>query len=106
MAIFDKILGAAHNHPTVNNLADKLGIDPADAERAIAALGEAHNQDGDTVDLAAARTGMDRGTLSQIVEHIGGESSLARFSQMLDADHDGNPLDDLADHASRLFGKN
>lgn len=106
MALFDKILGAAHDHPTVNNMADKLGIPSADAERAIAALAEAHHHEGETVELAATKTGMDRGMLSQIVEQIGGEGSLARFAQILDADHDGNPFDDLADGAGRLFGKN
>lgn len=81
-------------------------IDQATAEKAIAALGEAHHEQGDTVELAAAKTGVDAGMLSKIVEQIGGEGSLSRFSQMLDADHDGNPFDDLAGHVSKLFGKN
>lgn len=106
MGLFDQLLGAAHNHPTVKNMADKLGIDQATAEKAIAALGEAHHEQGDTVELAAAKTGVDAGMLSKIVEQIGGEGSLSRFSQMLDADHDGNPFDDLAGHVSKLFGKN
>ncbi|WP_374406080.1 hypothetical protein [Pelagerythrobacter sp.] len=106
MALFDKLLGAAHNHPTVKNMADKLGIDSADAEKAIAALGEAHHEPGDTVGLASEKTGLDTGTLQQIVEQIGGEGSLARFSQILDQDHDGNPFDDVAGFAGKLFGKN
>lgn len=105
MGLFDQLLGAAHNHPTVKNMADKLGIDSATAEKAIAALGESHHQEGDTVELAAARTGLDQGTLNQIVEQIGGEGSLARFTQILDADHDGNPFDDIAGMAGKLFGK-
>lgn len=106
MAIFDSILGAAHDHPTLKNMAEKLGIDPREAEQAVAALGEAHHQDGDTVALAAAKTGLPPQTLNQIVEQIGGEGSLARFSQMLDADHDGNPFDDIGGFAGKLFGKN
>ena len=106
MSLFDTILGAAYNHPTLKNMADKLGIDPADAEKAVAALGEAHRAPGDTVELAAAKTGMSQGTLSQIVEQIGGEGSLSKFASMLDADHDGNPLDDIAGFAGKLFGKN
>lgn len=105
MALFDQLLGAAHDHPTVKNMADKLGIDPAEAEKAIAALGAAHHEDGDTVGLAAQKTGLDAGVLQQIVEQIGGEGSLARFSQILDQDHDGNPFDDVAGFASGLFGK-
>lgn len=95
MGLFDNILGAAHDHPTVKNMADKLGIDARQAEQAIAALGEAHTQPGDTVQQAADRTGLDSGTLNQIVQQIGGEGSLARFAQILDADHDGNPFDDI-----------
>ena len=58
MSLFDRILGDAHDHPTLKNMADKLGIDQRQAEQAIAALGEAHQQDGDTVTLAAERTGL------------------------------------------------
>ena len=105
MGLFDQLLNAAHDHPTVANMADKLGIDSAQAERAIAALGAAHHEDGDTVQLAAAKTGLDAGILQQVVEQIGGEGSLARFAQILDADHDGNPFDDIAGMASKFFGK-
>lgn len=106
MSIFDKIMGAAHDHPTVKNLADKIGVDPATAEKAIAALADAHHQDGDTVGLAAKRTGIDESVLVQVREAVGGEGSLAKFMQILDADHDGNPLDDIAGFAGKLFGKN
>lgn len=106
MGLFDQLLGAAQNHSDVANMAAKLGIDPAMAEKAIAALGEAHHQDGDTVDLAAARTGLDAGVLNQVMEHVGGEGALARFGQILDADGDGNPFDDIAGLAGKLFGKN
>ena len=106
MSIFDQILGAAQNHPEVKNMADKLGIDQATAEKAIAALGEAHQIDGDTVEVAANKTGLDAGILNQIMEQVGGEGALARFNQILDADGDGNPFDDIAGFASKLFGKN
>jgi hypothetical protein len=105
MALFDQILGQVRDHPEIANLAAKVGIDPKLAEQAVAALGEAHQQPGDTVQQAAARTGLDAGTVSQIVGHIGGEGSLGRFAAMLDQDGDGNPLDDLAGLASKLFGK-
>ncbi len=95
MGLFDAILGHAHNHPTLKNMAEKLGINQEEAEQAIAALGEAHQQDGDTVSLAADRTGLSSETLNRIVEQIGGEGSLAQFGQMLQADHDGNPFDNF-----------
>lgn len=105
MAAFDNILGKVTGHPEMANMAEKLGLDPAVAEKAVAALGEAHAEPGDTVGLAAAKTGLDTGTLSQIVEQIGGEGALGRFTQMLDSDGDGNPLNDIAGMAGKLFGK-
>lgn len=105
MSIFEQILGAAHDHPTVKNLAEKLGIDAATAERAIAALTEGHQAEGDTLDVAADKSGLDTGILSQVMEHVGGEGSLTGFTQMLDKDHDGSPLDDIADMAGGLLGK-
>jgi hypothetical protein len=105
MALFDDILGKIGDHPEIANMAAKLGIDPKLAEQAVAALGEAHQQPGDTVQEAAAETGLDSGVVSQIVEHIGGEGSLGQFAAMLDQDGDGNPLDDIAGFASKLFGR-
>lgn len=89
----------------VANLAERVGIDPAMAERAIAALGITHQQEGDTVELAAEQTGMDTNVLNQIVEHIGGEGSLTSFANMIDRDGDGNPLDDIANMAKGLFNR-
>jgi ATP phosphoribosyltransferase regulatory subunit HisZ len=119
VSLFDSILKNIAGSPDdVANLAAKVGIDPGIAEKAIAALGQSHQMQGDTVELAAAKTGLDTGTLSQIVEQIGGEGSLMEFAntlkdhpqaasilQALDRDHDGNPLNDIAGMASGLFGK-
>ena len=105
MALFDEILGKVSGLPELTNLAAKVGIDPKMAEQVVAALGEAHQQPGDTVQQAAAKTGLDAGTVSQIVEHIGGEGSLGKFAAMIDQDGDGNPLDEIAGFAGKLFGK-
>lgn len=106
MSIFDNILKGIGGAPDdVANLAAKLGIEPAMAEKAIAALGQSHQMAGDTVELAAARTGLPSSTLNQIVQSIGGEGSLMQFASMLDLDKDGNPLNDIADMAKGLFGK-
>ncbi|WEK47647.1 MAG: hypothetical protein P0Y56_04970 [Candidatus Andeanibacterium colombiense] len=106
MSVFDSILKSIGGAPDdVANLAAKVGIDPAVAEKAIAALGQAHQLEGDTVEAAAAKTGLPTGTLRQIVEHIGGEGSLMEFANMLDRDGDGNPLNDIAGMAKGLFGK-
>lgn len=107
MSILDGILKNIGGAPDdVANLAEKVGIDPAMAEKAIAALGQSHQMEGDTVELASAKTGLDTGVLSQIVEQIGGEGSLTNFASMLDLDGDGNPIDDVMDMAKGLFGKN
>jgi hypothetical protein len=95
MGLFDAILGHAHDHPTVKNMAEKLGIDQEQAEQAIAALAEAHQQQGDTVSLAADRTGLPSDTLRRVGEQIGGEGSLTQFNQMIEGDHGGNPFDNF-----------
>ncbi|OYX66766.1 MAG: hypothetical protein B7Y88_02720 [Sphingomonadales bacterium 32-64-17] len=117
MSMLDGILKTIAGSPDdVVNLAAKVGIDPAMAEKAIAALGQAHTMQGDTVELASAKTGLDTGTLSQIVEQIGGEGSLTEFANaikndpgsiahLLDRDGDGNPLNDVVGMAKGLFNK-
>ncbi len=106
MSLLDGILKNIGGAPDdVANLAEKVGIDPAMAEKAIATLGQTHQMEGDTVELASAKTGLDTGVLNQIVEQIGGEGSLASFASMLDRDGDGNPIDDVMDMAKGLFGK-
>lgn len=105
MSIFDEVLKSVTGSPDdVTNLARSLGIDPKLAETAISALAKAHPMQGDTVELAAAKTGMDTAVLGQIVSAIGGEGSLGNFASMLDADGDGNPLNDIAGMAGKLFG--
>ena len=106
VGLFDEILKNIGGAPDdVTNLADKIGIDPAMAEKAIAVLGQTHQMQGDTVELASAKTGLDTGVLNQIVQHIGGEGSLGKFAAMIDQDGDGNPLDEIAGFAGKLFGK-
>jgi hypothetical protein len=117
MGLFDSILGSVGG-TDLKNLAAKVGIDPAMAEKAVAALGAAHAQEGDTVKTAAAHTGLDAAVLSQIVGHIGGESSLGHYAQivkdnpqilsevtsMLDRNKDGSAVDDVLGMAGGLFG--
>lgn len=118
MSILDSLLGQVGSNVDVANLASKLGIDPSTAEKAIAALGQAHQEPGDTVEGASAKTGLDSGILGQIVQHIGGEGSLGQFASLLqengaasgllaslDRDGDGNPLNDIAGMAKGFFGK-
>ena len=106
MSILDGILKNIGGAPDdVVNLAKQIGIDPGMVETAIAALGKTHQLDGDTVQLAAEKTGLSPDILNKVVSAIGGEGSLTHFASMLDKDGDGNPLDDVMDMAKGLFGK-
>lgn len=105
MSILDGILKNIGGAPDdVVNLAKQIGIDPSMVETAISALGKTHQLDGDTVTLAAEKTGISPEILSQVVAAIGGEGSLTNFASMLDKDGDGNPLDDIMGMASGLLG--
>jgi len=121
MGLLDGILQQVAGSPdTVADLAAKVGIDPALAEKAVAALGQSHGEAGDTVTLAAEKTGLDSGTIGAVLNQLGGEGALGDIASkiggdklsglvgMLDRDGDGNPLNDLgglADMAKGLFGK-
>ncbi len=118
MSLFDSILGQLGQNVDIASIAGKVGIDPAMAEKAVAALGNAHAQPGDTVEAASAQTGLDAGKLGQIMEQLGGEGALGQLSDklkdnpqlagiasMLDRDGDGNPINDIMGMAKGLFGK-
>jgi hypothetical protein len=105
MSIFNDLLGSIGGGAPadVENLANKVGLSPEVAEQAIAALGAAHQEPGDTVDSAAQATGIDPGTLSQIVSHIGGEGSLGQFAQLIADNPQAQGL--LSNLAGKFFGK-
>lgn len=122
MSMLDGLLGQVAHNVDIKNLAAKVGLTPGQVESAVHALGVAHPAPGDTVETAAASTGLSSDVLQQIVGHIGGEGSLAQFASligasgggaggimgqlggMLDRDGDGNPVNDLAGLAGGLFG--
>jgi hypothetical protein len=118
MSILNTIFGQFGQQVDIANMAEKIGIDPALAEKAVVALGQSHQEEGDTIEGAAARTGLDSGVLGQIVQQIGGEGSLGEFARtlqdhpqassllgLLDRDGDTNPLSNIAGMAKGLFGK-
>ena len=118
MGLLDGILGQMAGHVDLAAIAGQVGIAPELAEQAVAALGQAHPEPGDTVAAAAASTGLDAGVLGQIVQQLGGEGGLGQLSGllkdnpqlagiagMLDRDGDGNPINDVMGMASSLFGK-
>jgi hypothetical protein len=105
MGMLDGLLGKISEHVDISNLATKVGLTPEQAQGAVAALGQSHGEAGDTVALAAAKTGLPTDKLQEIVGQIGGEGSLASFASMIDKDGDGNPLNDITGMLGGLFGK-
>lgn len=118
MSMFDTILKQVAGSPdSIADLAAKVGIDPKMAETALAALGQSHAEPGDTVALAAEKTGMDIGALGSVLSQFGGEGALgdmvgklqgagglSALTGMLDRDGDGNPVNDIMGMASGLLG--
>lgn len=104
MGLLDGLLSQVTENVDVANLAAKVGISPEQAEQAIAALGAAHPEPGDTVETAAAQTGLSSDVLQQIVGHIGGEGSLASFAALLKEQGGDGILGSLGGLVSGLFG--
>jgi ATP phosphoribosyltransferase regulatory subunit HisZ len=101
MSLLDGLLGQIGGDATVQNLAQKVGLTPEQTESAVAALGEAHSADGNTVETAAANTGLPADKLQEIVGHIGGEGSLGQFASLL---QQGGGASGLMGKLSGLFG--
>jgi len=86
MSLLDSILGQVSDNATIQNLAAKVGLSPEEVEQAVAALGQAHVQEGDTIQAASDATGLPSDKLNEIVQHIGGEGSLGRFASLLEGE--------------------
>ena len=89
MSLLDGILNQVSGSATVENLAAKVGLSPEQVEQAVAALGQAHASEGDTVTTAAEQTGLPQDKLQEIVGHIGGEGALGQFASLLQQDSGG-----------------
>jgi ATP phosphoribosyltransferase regulatory subunit HisZ len=92
MSLLNGILNQVSDSATVENLAAKVGLTPEQVEQAVAALGQAHASEGDTVTTAAEQTGLPHDKLKEIVGHIGGEGALGRFASLLQEEGAGGIL--------------
>jgi hypothetical protein len=112
MGMLDGLLGQVAGNVDLANLAAKVGLTLAQVEAAIAALGAAHPQPGDTAGAAAAQTGLPVDALQQIIGHLGGESALGRFADLRSnkgatpSGPDGGIEGMLGGLAGKVIGKN
>ncbi len=104
MGLLDGILGQLGGADQIGKLADQFGISEEQVQTAMAALGKAHAEPGDTVASAAQATGLSADTLQGLLGQIGGDGALSKISGMIDRDGDGNPVDDIMGMAGKLFG--
>ena len=104
MGMLDGLLGQVAGNVDIANLAEKVGLSPEQAEQAIAALGQAHPEPGDTVASAAQSTGLPADTLQQIVGHIGGEGALGRFASLLGEQGGDGGIGGMLGGLSGMFG--
>lgn len=104
MGLLDGLLGQLGGANQIGELASRFGISEEQVQTAMAALGKAHPEPGDTVASAAQATGLSADTLQGILGQIGGEDALGQISQLIDRDGDGNPANDIMGMAGKLFG--
>lgn len=104
MGMLDGILGQIGGADQIGKLAGQFGLSEQQVQMAMAALGKAHAEPGDTVASAAESTGLSPDALQGILGQIGGEGALGQIAGMLDRDGDGNPVDDIMGMAGKLFG--
>jgi hypothetical protein len=83
MSLLDGILSQVSGNASVEGLASRVGLSPDQVEQAIAALGQAHASDGDTVQTAAEQTGLPEDKLQQILGHLGGEGALGQLASIM-----------------------
>ena len=105
MGLLDGILGQVAGNPEIANLAERIGLSPEQVTAAIAALGAAHTQPGDTVAGAANSTGLSPEVLQQILGHLGGEGALGRLGELLGGAQGSGGLGGLGGMLGGLFGK-
>lgn len=110
MSILDPILAPLAGAPdTVLALSQKVGLDPATAEKVIMSLAQAHLAQGDTIAIASQKTGMGKDALSQVVSELGGEETLRAIARGLTGGYAGSGkftlLDELRLILPGVFGK-
>jgi hypothetical protein len=94
MGIFDSMLAEIDCELNAVAISEQLGIPVRKVEQAIAALAAAHSQQGNTVEAAAASSGLSRQQIAEIIDQLGGEVALDKLSGLLGKGPRRNPLTD------------
>lgn len=105
MDFLNNIVGQLGGTDRIAALARQVGLSEAQVRSAMAALGQAAPQPGDTVATAAQSTGLPMDKLNELLAQVGGEDALKKVTGFLDRDGDGSPMNDIMGFAKKFTGK-
>ncbi len=105
MDFLNNIVGQMGGIDKIASLAKQVGLSEAQVKSAMAALGKAAPEPGDTVTTAAQSTGLPMDKLQDLLAKVGGEGAFTKLTGFLDRDGDGNPMNDIMGFAKKFTGK-
>lgn len=105
MDFLNNIVGQLGGVDKIAGLAKQVGLSEEQVQSAMAALGKAAPQPGDTVASAAETTGLPMDKLNDLLAQVGGEDALKKVTGFLDRDGDGNPINDIMGFAKKFTGQ-
>lgn len=105
MDFLNNIVGQLGGTDKIASLAEQVGLSEAQVKAAMAALGKATPQPGDTAASAAQSTGLPLDKLQDLLAQVGGEDALKKIGGFLDRDGDGNPVNDIMGFAKKFTGQ-
>ena len=105
MDFLNNIVGQLGGADKIASLAKQVGLSEAQVQAAMAALGKAAPQPGDTAASAAQSTGLPLDKLQDLLAQVGGEDALKKIGGFLDRDGDGNSVNDIMGFAKKFTGQ-
>jgi DNA-binding phage protein len=105
MDFLNNIVGQLGGTDKIASLARQVGLSEEQVQSAMAALGKAAPQPGDTAASAAQSTGLPLDKLQDLLAQVGGEDALKKVTGFLDRDGDGNPVNDIMGFAKKFTGQ-
>ncbi|KPF75464.1 hypothetical protein IP68_09545 [Blastomonas sp. AAP25] len=105
MDFLNNIVGQLGGVDKIAGLAKQVGLSEEQVQSAMAALGKAAPQPGDTVASAAESTGLPMDKLNDLLAQVGGEDALKKITGFLDRDGDGNTMNDIMGFAKKFTGQ-